>query len=113
MQIQILSVLKALYHKTSWTHPNFRDDALSIFRSYSFQNCLLKGMSDNFYFIKESYINFTNECLPFFKTIISEEKGKDIFYKMGGRFIKTLVIHLSQKIKFNKIGRKDNEKFSH
>ena len=113
MQIQILSVLKALYHKTSWTHPNFRDDALSIFRSYSFQNCLLKGMSDNFYFIKESYINFTNECLPFFKTIISDEKGKNIFYSMGGRFIKTLVIHLSHKIKFNKNGRKDNEKFSH
>ena len=70
-------------------------------------------MTRDYYFVRENYINFTNECLPLFKRIMDDEEGKKTYYKFGGIFMLALAVNLSRKISIDTKGRKDTERFSH
>ena len=113
MQVQLLSVLRVLYFNTSSVHLQYKEDSFSLFGSQNLLNCLVKGMTRDYFFVRENYINFTRECLPLFKRIMDDEKGKKTYYKFGGAFIKSLTFNLSAKININTKGRKDTERFSH
>ena len=113
MQVQLLSLLKVLYFRTSSVHLKYKADALSLFGSQNLINCLSKGMTRDYYFVRENYINFIRECLPLFKNIMNDEVGKKTYYKLGGTFILALAVNLSRKISIDTIGRKDTERFSH
>ena len=113
MQVQLLSVLRVLYFQTKSVHLKYKVDILSIFASQNLINCLSKGMTRDFYFVRENYINFTRECLPLFKIIMNDEQGKKTFYKLGGTFMLALAVNLSRRIAIDTKGRKDTERFSH
>ena len=112
-QVQLLSVLKSLYNKAKNVPIESLGDIITIFKSKSFQNCLLKGMGDDFIFLKESYINFTRECLPLFKIMMNNESGKNLLYDFGKSLIMCLALKLANKIIIDQKGRKDPERFSH
>ena len=61
MQVQLLSLLKVLYFRTSSVHLKYKADALSLFGSQNLINCLSKGMTRDYYFVRENYINFIRE----------------------------------------------------
>ena len=114
MQVQLLSVLRVLYFKTSSVHLKYKADTLSLFSNQDLINCLSKGMTRDYYFVRENYINFTRECLPLFKRIMmDDEEAKKTYYRWGGTFILALAVNLSRKITINTRGRKDTERFSH
>ena len=114
MQVQLLSVLRVLYFKTSAVHLKYKTDTLYLFANQNLINCLTKGMTRDYYFVRENYINFTRECLPLFKKIMmNDEKGKSTFYRLGGTFMLALAVNLSRKISIDMKGRKDTERFSH
>ena len=113
MQVQLLSLLKVLYFRTSSVHLKYKADAFSLFGSQNLINCLSKGMTRDYYFVRENYINFIRECLPLFKNIMNDEVGKKTYYKLGGTFILALAVNLSRKITIDTKGRKDTERFSH
>ena len=113
MQVQLLSVLRVLYSKTSPVHLQYKADTLSLFGNQNLINCLSKGMTRDYYFVRENYINFTRECLPLFKRIMVDKEGKKTFYKLGGTFMLALAVNLSRKITIDTKGRKDTERFSH
>ena len=113
MQVQLLSLLKVLYFKTSSVHLKHKADTLSLFGSQNLINCLSKGMTRDYYFVRENYINFTRECLPLFKNIMNDEDGKKTYYRLGGTFILALAVNLSRKISIDTVRRKDTERFSH
>jgi len=114
MQVQLLSVLKVLYFKTKSVHLKYKHDTFSLFGSQNLINCLSKGMTRDYYFVRENYINFTNECLPLFKRIMDDdEEGKKTYYRLGGTFMLALAVNLSRKITIDTKGRKDTERFSH
>ena len=113
MQVQLLSVLRVLYFKTESVHKKYKTDTFALFSNPNLLNCLSKGMTRDYYFVRENYINFTRECLPFFKRIMDEETGKKTYYKIGASFILSLAMNLSKKITIDTKGRKDTERFSH
>ena len=113
MQVQLLSVLRVLYFKTKPVHLKNKSETFSLFGSQNLINCLSKGMTRDYYFVRENYINFTNECLPLFKRIMDDEEGKKTYYKFGGIFMLALAVNLSRKISIDTKGRKDTERFSH
>ena len=50
MQVQLLSVLRVLYFKTSPIHLNHKNDAFLLFNNQSLINCLTKGMTREIFF---------------------------------------------------------------
>ena len=113
MQVQLLSVLRVLYFKTSPIHLNHKNDAFLLFNNQSLINCLTKGMTREIFFVRENFINFTRECLPCFKRVMDDKEGKKIYYKFAITFISALTIYLSNRIHIDTKGRKDTERFSH
>ena len=113
MQLQLLSVLRVLYFKTSSIHLKHKNDAFNLFSNQSLINCLINGMTRDIFFVRENFINFTRECLPCFKKVMDDEKGKEIYYKFGEKFISSLTMFLSKRITISLKGRKDTERFSH
>ena len=113
MQVQLLSVLKVLYFNTTSIHLIYKNDAFLLFSNQSLINCLTKGMTSNYFFVRENFINFTRECLPIFKRVMDDEQGKVAYYKFGTTFISSLSLYLSSRIVIDTKGRKDTERFSH
>ena len=113
MQVQLLSVLRVLYFKTSAIHLNHKNDAFLLFSNQSLVNCLTKGMTRDIFFVRENFINFTRECLPCFKRVMDDKDGKTTYYKFAATFISSLTIYLSKRIYIDTKGRKDIERFSH
>ena len=113
LQIQLLSVLRVLYFKTSSIHLKNKKATLKLFSDLHLINYLTKGMTQDIYFVRESYINFTREFLPCFKKLIDDETDKDKYYSFGSNFISALTKYLSQRINIDTKGREDTERFSH
>ena len=113
MQVQLLSVLRVLYFKTSDIHKKYKNDAFLLFSNQSLINCLTKGMTREIFFIRENFINFTREYLPCFKSVMDDEEGRKAYYKFGATFITALTLYLSTRIHIDKKGRKDTDRFSH
>ena len=113
MQVQLLSVLKVLYFTTTPIHLKYKNEAFFLFSNQSLINCLTKGMTSNYFFVRENFINFTRECLPCFKRVMDDEQGKIAYYKFGTTFISALSVYLANRITIDTKGRKDTERFSH
>ena len=92
MQVQLLSVLRVLYFSTSDVHQKYKNDAFLLFSHQSLISVLTKGMTNDKFFVRENFINFTRECLPCFKRVMDDEQGKSAYYKFGETFISELSI---------------------
>ena len=112
MQVQLLSVLKVLYFNSSPAHLSNKKIVLSLFNE-TLIKVLIKGMTRDYFFVREHFINFTKDCLPIFRNVMGDINGmKDLFY-VGQNFIAALIQYLSKRVYIERIGRKDTDKFSH
>ena len=116
MQVQILAVIKILnfgsvdqYEK----NPEKKKILLSLLKDDILTKVLIKGMTSDYYFVRENFINFTKNCLPIFNEIIEKKSEFENIFGLGINFISALTKYLAKKIYIEKIGRKDNEKFSY
>ena len=116
MQVQILAVIKSLDFDTSVQYennPEKKKIIFSLLKDDLLAKVLIKGMTSDYYFVRENFINFTKNCLPIFSVIIEKKSEFENIFGLGINFISALTKYLAKKIYVEKIGRKDNEKFSH
>ena len=116
MQVQLLAVIKKLGFNSSIQYENNNDKKeiiLSLLKDDILTKVLIKGMTSDYYFVRENFINFTKNCLPIFTQIIEKKEEFETIFGIGINFISSLTKYLSKKIYIEKIGREDNEKFSH
>ena len=116
MQVQLLAVIKKLDFDTSIKSENNSDKKniiLSLLKDEILEKVLIKGMTSDYYFVRENFINFTKNCLPIFISIIDKKQEFENIFGIGINFISALTKYLANKIYIEKVGRKDNEKFSH
>ena len=113
MQVQLLSVLRVLYFGTSSIHQNQKKIAFRLFSSQSLTNCLIKGMTNDIFLVRENFINFAQECLTHFKKVIYDDIGNQVYYKFGRMFFRALTKKKKKRIHIEEKGRKDTERFSH
>ena len=112
MQVQLLSVLKVLYFNSSPAHLSHKNIILSLFNE-SLIKVLIKGMTRDYFFVREHFINFTKDCLPLFRNVMGDINGIKILFHVGQNFIEALVQYLNKRIYIEKKGRRDTDKFSH
>ena len=113
MQVQLLSVLKVLYFNSSPAHLSYKSIVLSLFQNETLIKVLIKGMTRDFFFVREHFISFTKDCLPIFRIVMGDINSIKNLFSFGQSFIAALTHYLSKRIYIEKIGRKDTEKFSH
>ena len=115
MQVQLLSVLRVVYFNSSSVHLKSqynKNNALSLFQNKNLHKCLIKGMTSDYFFVRENFIKFTVSCLPHFSRVMNDNTGYKKFYKIGAYFITGLTEYIGGRIDIEKRGRKDTEKFS-
>ena len=115
MQVQLLSVLRVIYFNSSSVHLKNKDNknnALSLFQNENLHNCLIKGMTSDYFYVRENFIKFTVSCLPHFNNVMNDISEYKQFYKIGSNFIFALTKYVGGRIEIEKKGRKDTEKFS-
>ena len=115
MQVQLLSVLKVVYFNSSSVHlksQTNKTNALSLFQNKNLHKCLIKGMTSDYFFVRENFIKFTVSCLPHFSNVMNDSNGYKHLYEIGGIFISGLTKYIGGRIQIDKKGRKDTEKFS-
>ena len=116
MQVQLLAIIKILDFNSSVQYENNfnkKNIIVSLLKDDILTKVLIKGMTSEYYFIRENFINFTKNFLPIFNVIIDQKQESENIFRLGIEFISALTNFLSQRINIEKIGRKDNEKFSH
>ena len=115
MQVQLLSVLRVLYFNPSSVYlknQNNKNNALTLFKNPNLHNCLIKGMTNEYFYVRDNFIKFTVQCLPHFNKVMNDTSGFRHFYQIGGLFITNLTEYIGGRIEIEKKGRKDTEKFS-
>ena len=115
MQVQLLSVLRVLYFNPSSVFlksQSNKNNALSLFQNTNLHNCLIKGMTSDYFYVRENFIKFTVQCLPHFSKVMNDASGFKHFYQIGAIFITNLTEYIGGRIEIEKKGRKDTEKFS-
>ena len=113
MQVQLLAVLKVLYFNSSPAHLANKNIVIPLFQNETLMNVLIKGMTRDYFFVREHFINFTKDCLPIFKNVMGDIVGIKNLFTFGQNFISALVQYLTKRIYIERIGRKDTDKFSH
>ena len=116
MQVQLLAVIKKLDFDTSIKreiNSDKKNIILSLLKDEILEKVLIKGMTSDYYFVRENFINFTKNCLPIFISIIDKKEEFENIFGIGINLISALTKYLAKKIYIEKVGRKDNEKFSH
>ena len=116
MQVQLLAIIKIIDFNSSVQYENNSDKKniiFSLLKDDILTKVLIKGMTSEYYFVRENFINFTKNCLPIFNVIIDKKTEYQNIFGLGFKFISALTNYLSKRINIEKIGRKDNEKFSH
>ena len=115
MQVQLLSVLRVVYFNSSSVHLKSqinKTNALSLFQNKNLHKCLIKGMTSDYFFVRENFIKFTVSCLPHFSRVMNDSSGYKHFYEIGAYFITGLTEYIGGRIEIEKKGRKDCEMFS-
>ena len=115
MQVQLLSVLKVVYFNPSpvfLKSQNNKNNALSLFKNKNLHKCLIKGMTSDYFYVRENFIKFTVQCLPHFSKVMNDAEGFVLFYNIGGNLITNLTKYIVGRIEIEKKGRKDTEIFS-
>ena len=115
MQVQLLSVLKVVYFNSSSVHLKSqinKNNALFLFQNKNLHKCLIKGMTSDYFFVRENFIKFTVSCLPHFNNVMNDSNGYKHLYEIGSNFISGLTKYIDGRIHIDTKGRKDTEKFS-
>ena len=115
MQVQLLSILKVIYINSSSVHLKSQENknhALSLFQNKNLHECLIKGMTSDYFFVRENFIKFTVSCLPHFSNVMNDNNGYKHLYEIGANYISGLTKYITGRIEIDKKGRKDTEKFS-
>ena len=115
MQVQLLSVLKVVYFNSSSVHLKSqinKDNALFLFQNKNLHKCLIKGMTSDYFFVRENFIKFTVSCLPYFNNVMNDINSYKHLFEIGANFISGLAKYISGRIEIDTKGRKDTEKFS-
>ena len=115
MQVQLLAVLKVGYFNSSSVHLKSKankSNALSLFQNPNLHKCLIKGMTSDYFFVRENFIKFTVSCLPHFSNVMNDSNGYKTLYEIGANFISGLTKYIAGRIDIDMKGRKDTEKFS-
>ena len=115
MQVQLLSVLKVIYFNSSSVHlksQTNKNNALYLFQNKNLHECLKKGMTSDYFFVRENFIKFTVSCLPHFNNVMNDSSGYKHLYEIGAYFISGLSGYIGGRIEIDTKGRKDTEKFS-
>ena len=110
MQVQLLSVLKVLYFNPYIINKN---EILNLFHNETLIKVLIKGMTRDYFFVREHFINFTKDCLHMFRNNKKDINGIKNLFKVGQNFIGALINYLSSRVTIEKNGRKEIDKFSH
>ena len=116
MQVELLAVIKIIDFNSSDQYenrPDRKNIIFSIIKEDLLTKVLIKGMTSDYYFVRENFINFTKSCLPIFSVIIDKKSDFETIFGIGINFITALTKYLAKNIYIEKIGIKDNEKFSH
>jgi len=116
MQVQLLAVIKIIDFDSPTQYennPEKKKIIFSLLKDNLLSKVLVKGMTSDYYFVRENFINFTKNCLPIFSVVIDKKIEFENIFGLGINFISGLTKYLSKKIIIEKIGRKDKEKFSH
>ena len=125
MPTQLLDVLKALY----FTFPiklinNPKDKTqlddkklfLGLLKNKILINILIKGMTNNHFYIREHFISFTKKCVETYIMAITIDDKLELknFYNLCNKFIKPLSNSLCNELKIdNQEEKEKTEKFSH
>ena len=110
MQVQLLSVLKVQYFNPYIINKN---EILNLFYNETLSKVLIKGMTRDYFFVREHFINFTKDCIYMFKNNLKDINGIKNLFKVGQNFIGSLVNYLGSRVHVDKIGKKEIDKFSH
>ena len=110
MQVQLLSVLKVQYFNPYIINKN---EILNLFYNETLIKVLIKGMTRDYFFVREHFINFTKDCLYMFRNNLKDINGIKNLFNVGQNFIGALTNYLGTRIYIEKIGRKEIDKFSH
>ena len=116
MQVQLLAVIKIIDFNSSDQYenrPDRKNIIFSLIREDLLTKVLIKGMTSEFYFVRENFINCTKSCLPIFSVLIDKKSDFETIFGIGINFISALTKYLAKNIYIEKIGIKDKEKFSH
>ena len=110
MQVQLLSVLRVLYFNSNIIDKN---EILNLFYNDILIKVLIKGMTRDYFFVREHFINFTKDCLYILKNNMKDINGIKNLFNVGQNFINSLVRYLGSRVTIEKNGRKEIDKFSH
>ena len=110
MQVQLLSVLKVLYFNPYIFNKN---EILNLFYNETLIKVLIKGMTRDYFFVREHFINFTKDCLYLFRNNMKDINGIKNLFNVGQNFIGSLIKYLGTRVTIEKNGRKEIDKFSH
>ena len=110
MQVQLLSVLKVLYFNPNIINKN---EILNLFHNEILKKVLIKGMTRDYFFVREHFINFTKDCLYLLKNKMKDIDGIKNLFNVGQSFIGALIYYLCGRVTVEKNGRKEIDKFSH
>ena len=105
MQVQLLNLLKVLLLNTKEEHQNFKQDAINIFNSKKFHECIVSGIQINYIFVRGYFINFVESCLPIFSNILDQDSNLAI----AKRLIHTTTDFLVSRVKYNFLASKTNK----
>lgn len=105
MQVQLLNLLKVLLLSTKEEHENFKQEAINIFNSKKFHECIVNGIQINYIFVRGYFINFVESCLPIFSNILDQNSNLVI----AKRLINTTTDFLVSRVKYNFTNQKKNK----
>ena len=118
MPSQLLDVLKALYFRCPLEiirKPQNKSKFLNILNNKELIEILIKGMTNDHFYIREHFLLFTKKCIESFISIITIEDKKELqdFYDLCNRFIEPLSQLLLKRLLINNGEKEDTENYSH
>ena len=63
---------------------------MALFNNKNLHKCLIKGMTSEYFFVRENFIKFTVSCLPHFNNVMNDNDGYKHLFEIGVNFIKEL-----------------------
>ena len=119
MIAQLLDTLKALYFhfplELIKKHEENKKAILSILNDGVLKNSLKKGMSNDNFYIRDHFLDFTKKCIETYISIITLEDKTELqhFYKLCNSFIQPLSSYLHTRVLIDTKSINDIENFSH
>ena len=119
MQMQSLNVLKELYFNANIDMIKFNKDnknkIIYFLKTNLLKSALINGMTADYVYVRDNFLDFTKKGLEIFKSIVSFEEPEEIndFYELCSCFVTPLIECLIKKINFDNRNRVDTENFSH